>query len=313
MRLSATERIIREAEEAETKALDHTDDTKVSHIRSAEALQKLRSFDPPSPTAERERPRSRETFRRLPAPATSAPVRRPPAGLPQGRPKPAAETEQHPAEVLTVELPFPLSDIPEAPAPQVEPPEPKGVGRRLGFIIAAATATTVVLVCGAWMAHTGRLGRLHVSIVSPAPSPNVVVVPPTGGPLIHPIVDPAPAAVAPPPEPAQVVAPSPPAAEPPQENAAPQAAPAAIEPETHAAPAKRSRPAHKASGGKASKRKAHGAKVAKGSRSGRGRGTRSTATATSPTPAPTSPTRAPARKAAKLSDSPDDVLPMSSD
>jgi hypothetical protein len=78
--------------------------------------------------------------------------------------------------------------------------------------------------------------------------------------------------------------------------------PTAAPPEARVVTAKKSRPAHKA--GKVTKRKAHGAKVAakvaKGARAAHARGARPAA------PPPT-------RTAAKLSDSPDDVLPISRD
>jgi len=191
MRLSATERIMREAENEAAAASpvparlpgmvdarpedaggavdvdlrdfssgiavgaedDEEGKTQVDVKRSAEALQKLRSYGgaPPPPPA--------SASASWPAPAK--PGLRPAGGLPPGRPAAAISVAPPPQPALPTPRPQPALLGPPEPSRVSVSFEgevfrrPKSVGRRMGMLIAAATAVSVAVTAGAWTARSG--------------------------------------------------------------------------------------------------------------------------------------------------------------
>jgi len=314
--------------------VDDDDLTQVDFDRSAVALEKLRSLDTrPNRTGQGEaspasnrRPSRVPPTRPLPAALAAPPPAAPGSprrGLPPGGPTRSlfAAPPEAPAPgkssgaLPPTALPSTeaASAVPVAPAPSgfqsLSLRHPPRVGRRIGLIIAAATAATVAPVIGAWTAHLEKSssldGEATAALIAPA-SP--------AGPdrsAVAALVVPTPPAPPPAPAPEPPAGPAPTAApsdeRPDPSAAAPGGAPAAEVKSDAESPSQKvagePRPSHKSSGGKASRHKAHQTKVRKAGGPRHGGGAPRAAVASSPH----------GREETRPAHDPDDTMPVSAD
>lgn len=319
---------------------DEEGDTKVNFARSAEALAKLRSFEPPSPrpivrdaAPEAHRLLSRADPAHAPraaaAPAVTPPMASPgqwPGHVSPGSPKPLPGAG--PSDVLTSENQpagptswIALEAYESIPISRRQRP---GGGRRLAIVIGAATAAAVVLAIGAWTGLPEKLASVDLDrgvdrgASPPADAASVSsLIPGAGRSAGAAVIVPIPPAAAPPaPESAQFLPPLPagdlpgntfgssttgPALGSPAPGSSPPSVDRSRSQESHVA-VEKSPPSHKAAGGNAAKREAHAAKER---RSARSRHSRATLVAA---PSPTRPTHA-----TRSSGDPDDILPATTD
>jgi len=297
--------------------------TRVDLNRSALALEKLRAFDAqppsggirsagltaggqPSPVAQRALPVSGAATAMAELPGV------PRRGPPPGRPIQLADAP-------SPELPAPRGPsaaLPESAAPMAEPlvavhrsrslslRHPPRVGRRVGLVIAAATAAAVAPLIGSWTsrfesAASARGGAEASPVSATAPSVTSIPAPQAIATVVVPAAAPDPGPGSPSPArqptlplepPGKVPASSPDSAErgAPSDSGAKARLLAAVEP----------RPAHRSSGGKKSRQRAHQTKV--------------TTVAAQPAAAPRAagPSPGSARRDPRPSGDPDDTLPI---